>query len=77
MSKKYTQNSGFSFGNQCLNPPQPVGDFKNPSGTPPGPRASAPAFARRFAPRSGFRSGPRARRGALRVFEIPSGLRGI
>ena len=36
--------------------PQPVGDFENPSGNPPGPRA---------------------RRVALGIFKIPSGLRGI
>ena len=74
--KKYAQDSGFLFGSLRHESPQPVGDFKNPSGTPPGPQASAPGSVRRFAPHFGLRSSPRARRIALGIFKIPSGHRG-
>ena len=51
------------------------GDFENPEGNPPGPRAGAEAGERREAPLSGLRSGPRARRVARGIFKIPDGLR--
>ena len=53
------------------------GILKNPSGSTPCPRASAPASVRRFAPLSGLRSGPRARRAALGDFKNPLRAQGI
>ena len=75
--KKYACYSGFFCGDLRQIPLSPVGDFKNPSGTLAGPRASAPGSVRRFAPHSALRSGPRARQRALGGFKIPSGLQGI
>ena len=69
--KKYAQNLGFIFVDFGPDPLARSGTLKIPSGTPPGPRASALVSARRFAPHSGLRFGPRARRGALGVFENP------
>ena len=57
--KKYVQNSDFVSGIFGQIPIARSGILKIPSGTPPGPRASAPASVRRFAPLSGLRSGPR------------------
>ena len=45
------------------------GILKIPSGSTPCPRASAPASVRRFAPHSGLRYGPRARRATLEDFQ--------
>ena len=50
---------GFFLGYLRQIPLSPIGDLKNPSGTLAGPRVSAPAIARRFAPRSCLRYGPR------------------
>ena len=74
--KKYACYSGFFCGDLRLIPLSPIGDFKNPSGKLAGPRASAPASVRRFAPLSGLRSGPRARSRARGDFQIPSEQRG-
>ena len=53
------------------------GILKIPSGSTPCPRASAPASVRRFAPHSGLRYGPRARRAALGDFQNPLQAQGI
>ena len=53
------------------------GILKIPSGSTPCPRASAPASVRRFAPHSGLRYGPRARRAALGDFQNPLRAPGI
>ena len=58
--KKISIRFGFLVGYLRHRSPQPVGDFKNPSGTPPCTRAY----------------GPRALRGALGIFKIPSGFGG-
>ena len=52
------------------------GDFENPEGNPPGPRAGAVAGFRRVALNSGRSGSRRARRVARGIFKIPEGQRG-
>ena len=68
---------GFFGGNLRTNPPKPRGDFENPEGNPPGPRAGAEAGMRSEATNGGRSEGPRARRVARGIFKIPDGLRGF
>ena len=62
---------GFFGGNLRSDPPKPGGDFENPEGNPPGPRAGAEAGERREAPNGGRSGGPRARRAARGDFQNP------
>ena len=56
---------------------RPFGDFENPLGQHAVPSGSAAASIRRFAPHSGLRYGPRARRAALGDFQNPLRAPGI